>query len=277
MSSSPGSLRAAGHPEGDNPSLEEQLRQAAAVFPYPLTPNIAARQRLADRALAAPKRRLNRLSFALLILFILVAASLLVTPVRARVVDWIRIGAVRIFLTSPTPTSPPVTTVTPAASTLSTPQVTPTFLRSVLDLLGETSLAKAKEGAGFGILLPAEPPDLGQPDRVYLQQLGGTAVILVWMDPDRPERVRMSLSEASSETLMFEKHSARLVLETQVNGQPAVWLDGDYILVTRGGDATLTRLVNQSHTLIWSSEGTTFRLETDLDLEGAIRTAKSLR
>jgi hypothetical protein len=67
------------------------------------------------------------------------------------------------------------------------------------------------------------------------------------------------------------------VLDTQVNGEPAVWIDADYVLVTRNGEYSMSRLISQGHTLVWSSGGMTFRLETDVDLEAAIRTAESIR
>jgi len=49
------------------------------------------------------------------------------------------------------------------------------------------------------------------------------------------------------------------------------------VLVMRNGDFTMTRLIDQGHTLIWGNEEMTFRLETDVDLETAIRIAESMR
>jgi hypothetical protein len=86
----------------------------------------------------------------------------------------------------------------------------------------------------------------------------------------------MSLSESSSENVIFEKFQPETVLDTQVNGQPAVWVEGQYPLKMSSGDISMTRLVTQSHTLIWTSGNLTYRLETDASLEEAIRTAESI-
>lgn len=241
-----------------------------ALIPPDLT--AAVRQRLANAPTTASAQRPNRLAFGVAILLIVLAAALLVSPVRARVLDWIRMGAVRIFFNQPTPTAPQHTPTGAA-----TPAITPTPLQSVLDIAGETSLASAQAEAGFSILLPAFPPDLGRPDYVYLQQVNAPAVILVWMDQDRPGQVRMSLSETASDKVIFEKIDPKSVVDTQVNGNPAVWIDGNYVLVMRDGDVNMTRLVNQGHTLIWNSGKMTFRLEVDVDLESALRIAESIR
>ena len=178
----------------------------------------------------------------------------------------------RIFFTQPTPTAPgaaPLPSGTPAPS--------PTFLTSVLDLAGETTLAQAQQQANFTIQQPTFPADLGTPNHVYLQELGGQVVVLVWMAPDHPQQVRMSLSETSSNQYIFSKYQTESVLNTEVEGQDAVWVAGRYLLVTRSGDTTFTRLVKQGHTLIWTAGQMTYRLETDEDLAAALRIAQSIQ
>lgn len=266
MSSRPGSLLDKGAPEGKDAQLEQHLRKIASNFSYPITPNLAGseRQRLKGQRPMRLRtaRRLARAGFGLALLLILFAAALLTSPVRARVLDWIGIGSVRIFFL-PTPTQPV--------------QPTPTYLRSVLELAGETSLSAAQEQADFTIQLPTYPADLGQPAHVYLQQVEGTAVvILAWMDSGKPEQVRMSLTESPSDWFLFRKIAPKTVQETQVNGQPALWVEGDYMLVMHSSGLEVTRLVNQGHTLIWDGGKITFRLETDTDLETAIRIAESI-
>lgn len=278
MSSNPYPSPELNAPDGNEAKLEERLRRAAATFPYPLTPDLAAkeRQRLAGQERTLTPRRPARWALGLALLLIAVMSVLLVSPVRARVLDWIRIGAVRIFLVPPTPTpTAPAPTGTPFPAVKITP--IPTVLSSVLGLSGETSLTEAQEQAGFTIQRPAYPPDLGEPGHVYFQSLGGpVVVVLVWMDPDRPGQVRMVLSETSSSRLIFQKYAPESVLETQVNGNEAVWVEGDYLLVMGNGDVTMTRLIEQGHTLIWKEGEITFRLETDDDLETAIRIAESI-
>jgi hypothetical protein len=147
----------------------------------------------------------------------------------------------------------------------------------VLDLSGETSLADAGEQAGFSIVLPTYPDDLGAPEHIFLQQFEQKAVMLVWMVPGQPGQVRMSLTEASSATPMFEKYNPQSVMDTKVNNVPAVWIDGNYLLVTSAGGLTMMRLIDQGHSLIWNDGKMTFRLETDAALEEAVKSAESLR
>ncbi len=255
-------------PFPSDPGLENRLRQVAGRLPYPPTPDLAASEgkRVRTRqSTAAPVRR--SLAFALALL-VLIAALVLASPARARVLEWIRVGAVKIFLIQPTPLP-----TLPAA----TPVPSPTPLVSALDLAGETSLARAQKSLGFQVRLPSTPEDLGPPDHVYQQETGGQAVVLVWTDPGQPGKVRLALTETNTKTFMFEKYNPKSVLDTRVGGQPAVWIDGEYLLVMRDGETTLTRLINQGHTLLWTAGEMTYRLETDMDLEAAVQTAELIR
>lgn len=270
-------------PEGKDAKLEEMIRRAAADFSYPATPNIAARERarLAD---SSASRRPTRFGFALALVLIVLAAALLVSPVRARVLDWIRIGAVRIFFTQPTATATlPAQTPSPAGAlqgpVTATPQLVPTAtpLDSLLQVAGATPLEQAREQVSFPILLPAYPEDLGEPDYVYIQRFSTPVVFLVWADDAEPGRVRMSLSMASSDQPIFEKYDPRSVTDTEVHGEPAVWIEGDYVMVLRNGDFTMSRLITAGHVLIWDHDGMTFRLETDDSLDEAIRIAESIQ
>lgn len=265
-------------PEGKDAKLEAYLRRAAADFPYPQTPNIAAHERERLTGQEHRPRRTPSFAYVLVLIVLVLTAAMMVSPVRARVLDWIRIGAVRIFFNDPTitPTLPAHTeTPAPAGTVIATPQ--PTALDSVLDLAGETTLERAREQLTPPILLPAYPEDLGEPDRVYLQQFNMPVVVLVWMDREQPGRVRMSLSQTAAAQPIFSKFDPRSVQDTQVSGEPAVWVEGDYVLVTRDGNTTMSRLITQGHTLIWTSGEITFRLETDENLEEAIRIAESIR
>lgn len=253
---------------------EARLRDAARAFPYPPTPNIAGAvwAQLAEEAgQKAGLRVSRRLVWAALIVLLILGGLLAVPQVRAALVEYLQIGAIRIFLVEPTPTS------TPLPST-STPQPTATPLASLLDLAGETALAEAQQETGFPIRLPTYPADLGQPDAVFLQQLGGPVVVLVWLDDAEPNRVRLSLHQLGPGTF-GDKGDPGRVEETLVNGRRAIWAEGPYILQYRHGsrvDYDLRRLV-EGHVLIWTEDGITYRLETDLALAEAVRVAESLR
>jgi hypothetical protein len=269
-------------PPDDAAILEARLRQAARDFAYPPTPDlvraVSARTVGAGAApgrSAAPRRvtARARLLLAGALLALLLAVALAVPPVRAAVLDWIRVGAVRIFLVQPAPTPTP----TPAPGTAApraTPFPTATPLVSVLNLAGETTLADAQADAGFDLRLPAA---LGAPDRVFTQHVDGSIVILVWLDPGRAGSVQHALFETNTDSMAFQKITPKKIADTSVSGQPAVWVEGPYLLNTGSGDMTITRLVNAGHTLVWTADGITYRLETGVALEEAVRIAESLR
>lgn len=282
---------------------EAYVQETAGAFPYPPTPDIAGalRKRLAEE----PRRRTpgRRLAWAAAAVVILAASLLAVPQVRAGLLEVLRIGAVEIRLIEPTaipiptpapsptatvrpPTATPDTSRTPGLTPTSsatptpvpptaTPSPTPTPLTSVLDLAGETTLAKAQAKVDFPIRLPAYPPDLGAPDRVFLQDLEGSAVILVWLEPEQPDQVRLSLHELGPGAFV-SKGPPPVVEETTVHGQRALWTTGTYYVKSRGGSYGNKRLI-EGHVLIWTEGEITYRLETDLSLEEAVRVAESLR
>jgi len=188
--------------------------------------------------------------------------------VRAAVLRALRLGVVEIIV-EPTPT----TTSAPGKPEMTEPGAT--LIPTVLDLAGETTLDEARSRAGFPVRLPTFPPDLGPPDRVFLQDLGGPAVVLVWLEPERPERVHMSLHQLGPGAFVWKVEPVA-VEETKVHGQRALWTDGPYMLETRRSDLENRRLV-KGHVLIWSEGEITYRLETDLSLEDAVRIAESLQ
>jgi hypothetical protein len=149
---------------------------------------------------------------------IILAMLLAVPPVRASMLRFLQIGAVRIRLAEP----PIVASVAPATTERVPP---PTPLAAVLDLAGETTLAAAQSEVSFPIRVPGYPANLGPPDRVFVQDLGGTAVVLVWEHPDRPGQVQLSLHQLGS-GIDLEKIHPVTVQETAVHGQPALWTKG---------------------------------------------------
>lgn len=200
---------------------------------------------------------------------LLLALLLLAPQVRAGMGDVIRLGAVRIGLA-------------PAASATVTPSPpytgpVPTPLPSLLDLAGATTLDLARAQAGFPIRLPAYPQELGPPQYVFLQNLNGPMVALVWVDPTHPSSVRLALFELSSDLYIY-KSGARTVTETTVNGQRALWTEGPYLVqVVENGQVTFaTRVLVNGHALIWTEGGITYRLETSASLDEAVKIAESL-
>ena len=260
---------------------ETRLRQIAEEFSYPPTPNIArtVRQRL-EQTRTRPVLLPRQLAWFVMIALVILAGLMAVPQVRAAVFEILRIGAVRIVPFTPTPTvtpAPPVfapTGTTPVATT----SPSPTPLSSVLDLAGETTLAEARAKASFAVRLPTYPSDLGPPDHVFLQDFSGPVVVLVWMDRTRPNRVRMSLHELGPGTFA-EKIQPPVIQETTVNGPRAVWTEGPHLLqFLRGGQVIYdARRLVEGHTLVWTQGDVTYRLETDLPLDEAVRIAASLK
>jgi len=255
---------------------EERLTAAARQLDYPPTPDIARRVRARlDAKKPARGIALSGWARAALIALVILAGLMAVPGVRAAVLDFIRVGAVRIFL-APTPTpagagvQAPVT-ATPAATLLVSPG--PTF--SLDDLDGETTLDDARARVGFPLLLPTYPSDLGPPDRVYLQYFGDNLVIMVWLDREQPGHVRMSLHALGPGANAF-KTGARLLRELEINGQYAVWLDGPYMLAYRGGDADMRYLID-GRVLVWTVGEVTYRLEAGLAFEQAVKVAESVK
>jgi hypothetical protein len=253
----------------DRERWEAHLTESARHFPYPPTPDLA----LAVRECLAPTPRVptarrRQLGWAALLLLALLIGLMAVPGVRAAVLRALRLGAVEIILE-------PTATATQAAQTPTPGPPTPTTLVSVLDLAGETTLEQAQAQVGFPIRLPAYPPDLGAPDGVYVQDLGGPVVVLVWLDPTRPDRVRLSLQQLGRGALVW-KLEPEALQETHVNGQRAIWTDGPYMLETRRGDLESRRIV-EGHVLVWTDGEMTYRLETDLSLDEAVKIAESLQ
>jgi hypothetical protein len=263
---------------------EKRLSETAASFPYPATPQIALaiRQQLSGRELVRPINRV-RLRWAIALVILALLASLLATPAaRAALLEFLQIGAVRIFQTAPTATSEIPATPVPAFASpgippvTATSQPTPVDLVSILNLDGETTLAAAREMIDFRLRLPTYPSDLGLPDRVFVQEQGGALLIMAWTDPDQPGEVTMSLHAIGPGAWSIEKIQPQVIQETTVNGVPAVWTVGPYVVKLRNGNLDFRRLIS-GQVLIWTEGGITYRLETSLPLDEARKIAESLQ
>jgi hypothetical protein len=259
-------------PERDE-RWEIHVRSAARGFPYPATPDIAARSR--QRLNTRHRSPYRRLAWAAVVTLLFVGGLLTVPEVRAAVLAILRVGGITIILSEPTATATgtPAPTSTRVARTplpTLTPFIEPTPVASVLDLPGETTLADARSQAGFEILYPE---NLGEPDRVFVQDLGGAVVTLVWLDDDGG--VGLSL-QVLNERIVGSKYEPGNYQQTSVNGQQALWLTGAHLLAfyEPGGRHFFRRI--ESNVLIWEQGGITYRLETTGSLEEAVRIAESM-
>jgi hypothetical protein len=253
---------------------EEKLRILASRMDYPPTPDIAGRVTAHLRTSARSRFSYKALAWSLTLILVLFFSLMLIPPVRAAVIEFIQIGVVRIFPSEPT--TQPSTTTTPES------QIPVTATSSASDLLpmltqiaGKTTLADAQAKVDYPILLPTYPSNLGKPDYVYLQNMDGNMVILVWLDPQDPKKVLMSLHFVPSGSWAIKKMEPTAIDETTVKGSRAIWTTGPYPLYING-DIQYKRLIT-GHALIWGDVDVTYRLETDVDMEEAVKIAESLQ
>ncbi len=250
--------------------VEQRLRELANQLDYPPTPDIESW--VADELAGKQPWRFQHRPLAwtaAATLFVLVVLLVAVPGARATLAETVRIGAVRIFL-GPEAASrlatPRPTLQVPARST---PTGTPL---PDLDFEGETTLARAGEEFPFPIELPSYPPDLGEPDRVFLQEQPAPALISVWLDSQGNAELALFQLTPSA---VYSKLAPKLVQRTIVNGEPALWTAGPYLVEVEGQGLQERRLI-EGHVLIWSGAGVTYRLETDLPLAEAVQVAESL-
>lgn len=257
--------------------FERQLLSISRGMEYPRTPDIAGSVMVRLGSAARPRFVSRRFALSLTLILILCSSLMLIPPARAAILEFIEIGVVRIFRAEPTPVTPPQqefpSTMAPVTAT---PALTSEPLIPILeDLMGEMTLEQAQQAATYPILLPSYPPDLGLPKRVFVQDADGPMTILVWIDPQEPDDVLMSLHFLPAGSWAIKKIEPTFIRETTVNGQRAIWAIGPYPVRYSNGDIDFMRMVN-GHVLIWAEGDVTYRLETELSLEEAVRVAESL-
>jgi hypothetical protein len=254
--------------------IERLLRQAASDLEgeYPPTPPIAAavRRELENRRRRPISPLGGRLIRAAALAAAALALLLLISPdARQAVARFFGLETVRIerIATVPAPTARPPQTAGEGRPT-GQPAIQPSP-----ELAGLTTLADAQAKAKFDIRLPAYPPDLGQPQAVYLQQFGfGQQVILVYPD--------FALFQAEGVIYSKGVGDGAVIEEVKVGGQDALWLSGSphILLIERPDGSKLEsegRIVD-GNVLAWQAGPITYRLETNLPLDEARRIAESL-
>jgi hypothetical protein len=142
-------------------------------------------------------------------------------------------------------------------------------------LAGERSLESAQQLVDYTILLPSYPPNLGPPDRIFVQDADGNMTILIWVNPEDPTQVLMSMHLIPPGSWAVDKMEPARIQETTVNGGRAIWAVGPYPVRFSNGNMDFVRLID-GHVLIWTDQEITYRLETELSLEEAVRVAESL-
>jgi hypothetical protein len=269
-----------------NVGVENRIREIAAGLDYPPTPDIAAgvRQRLLDdrRPLVVKPWYANRLTWVVTAVLLVAALLLAVPQARAAIFEFFQIGDIRIF-PADDPTAVPETEATmsdsPMAVQTATPAAVHTF--SVSTLYGETTLAELQSELGTAFIRPDYPLGVGLPDKVFFQNEIGSLGIMAWLESESDDKAWAILYIMTLDQGAFgQKFQVDSLTGTEVNGQPAYWVEGEHLLSFHDEDGRLVqqgaRLV-EGNTLIWSVDEVTYRLETVLSLEEAVRMAESMR
>jgi hypothetical protein len=256
--------------------FEKQLSSVAKGLDYPRTPDIAGSV-MARLRPSTPSRFVSRrFAWTLTVILILFSSLMLIPPARAAIIEFIQIGIVRIFRAEPAPPPPNQESPLTMFPVTSTPWPTSQPLISILEnLAGEMTFEEAQQTVDYPILLPSYPPGLGRPDHVFVQDADGDMTVLVWLDPQQPEQVLMSLHIVPPGSWAIDKVNPTEIEETAVNGQPAIWAVGPYPLRLYNGELEFMRLI-EGRVLIWREGDITYRLETNLSLAEAIKIAESL-
>jgi hypothetical protein len=244
--------------------LELQLLALREDVAWPPTPDLATtvQARVAREPLRPVRRawlpaRLAPAVVALLVVLIALGALLAASPgVRATLRDWLGIGSVRITRVERLPDLAPA---------------------QKLELGRRASVAAANRHLGSPI---ATIRGLGAPDAIYLDDGPPARVSLVYAArpglPPATAGVGALLDELQGDALPFvEKFVAGNVPITRVrvNGVRGYFIAGRHTVNLP--DELRPRLAG--NTLVWLHDAVTYRLETKLGLEAAVRLANTVR
>jgi hypothetical protein len=267
-------------PDAIEPALVDLGRRLA----FPPTPDLATRARSRIEARRPRPRTLGallppwpRLAAAVAAALVLVAALLgLSSSAREAVADLLGLTGVRFF-------------AVPEGSAPAPPPAPTTAASAGLALGGmPVPLDEARRRAGFPLRLPSLP-GIGAPDEVYLSTtVPGGVLTLVYhprpgLPPARDTGIGLLITQFRGEYEPFLQKGLPAGASVQpvvIGGARGFWIEGTpHVLVFRdtAGVVREERSRLAGNTLLWEREGVTFRLESALDRDAAIRVAESLR
>jgi hypothetical protein len=249
--------------------LSAQLSTLGQLMAYPATPDLAA------HFVAAPSRaaRPRQFAWALTALLVSLVSLLAVPDVRARVLEFLQIGSVRVSL-EPDVVMPGATEK--SANALVSTRFKPGPYGTVIALplvRGEVTLQEARNVLDLPIHLPSYPADLGEPDHVYVQHVGDEEfAILVWLGEE--ERPQIALYILGPNTRLTKGLPEAISMLT-INENLAALVTGNHVLQFAGSQQS--GILVQAPTLIWQANGVTYRLEADLPIDEIVRLAESIK
>jgi hypothetical protein len=232
---------------------EDLLHHAAKKIVYPPTPDI----RLLEKR-EIPRQKIRLRLVVVLLIAILIGGSLYaIPPVRAAIIDILKVGGIEIRIGEENETPAPNVTL--------------------LSLAGRTTLKEARNTIHFPLYYPVEN---GLPDDVFVQ--ADEMVIMVWL---KDGQIEMALYQFPSDFSVYKGAEGAEV--TSVKGRLAVWVDEPHVLWFTEDNLPRRRtaFLVEAPVLIWENSVTnergityhvTYRLESGLSMESAIQIAESL-
>lgn len=191
----------------------------------------------------------------------LIAGLLLASPVRAAVIEWLRVGGV-VFRSGPEPSSP-ATTVPPGRPGQPT-------------MIEVADVDQARTMIDFPIGLPTE---LGRPTRVAVSE-DRRLVELEF----QTSKGKIALSEFDGSMIVFVKRNWEKLTQLRVRGELAVWLPEPHTIsyvdpagVEHTDEARLSGPSLAFEAVPDGGRTVTVRLEGPLDQDRAVAIAESLR
>lgn len=212
---------------------------------------------------------------------LVIAVALLLVAATVAAAIGLGLPGIRILF-GPPPITTPGATVPPSGPAASLEP------GATLGLGERVDVGLVAQRAAFPVRFPTDPI-AGRPDTAWIDPTKAGQVSLVWRSrPDLPAtfdpRVGMLLGQFNGllDQGMISKmiDSGTVVERVRVGGNPGFWISGDphfFFYETADG-----RVVDDSRrwvgdTLLWTEGGLTYRLETALGRDTAIRIAESLR
>ena len=229
------------------PDLERRLQSLAVDMDWPETADVAGSLQLPARRLSLWTQPRTRLAVASLGLLIVAFTAALIASPTTR-------SAVARLLGFP-------------GITVEAPGTEPLPTEAGLDLGAPTTVAEVQEQVDFPLLtLPLPNPQVSFDARTQ-------AVHIRYEDGDDT----VLLTQLSGEAEFGFVKQAGGVKPASVDGVFALWATGPEHALLRVENGTTLQAKLSGNALLWSRGRVTYRLETDANLEDAVRLAERLR
>jgi hypothetical protein len=223
-------------------TLENGLRELSASLQVPQPSAGLADVVLGRVATTAPRRR-SRVRWAVVAAIVVALLGLAVSPVGARVVEWLDFHGLMVHNEGGVPSGTPVVPSEPPGTSA---------------------------GAAFRPLVPTE---LGPPDGIRVSSDGGR-VSMTWSDS--AGTIRLDQFDAELDPYFWK--SSPVAEHVDVAGRDALWFPEPHavVVVPEGGTPAThaPRLAGQTLVVPWN--GVTMRLEGSFDLDRALEIISSL-